>query len=834
MSRSNWRLKKHAPRTAPAESPFGCGPTIHASRPAAGTEIRISASGRTATIKAAEGDGEGAKLGTFEGNAYTGAAMRPDGWWRPIVVDLAGVRVPSQHRPVLRQHDPEQIVGHTEKVTVVADGADKGIRIAGVFSGEKQHTDKVTVPGKNGFQWQLSIGATPVRVEELAAGKTAVVNGEEFTGPLDISRETDLGEISFVPLGADGNTSATVQASKGRNRDMYKAALLLAKLNGNVRAAKYNDDEIDKMSDDEAKAALKKCMAEGDDDKKAKAADDDKAKAKAEDDEKAKAKAAEDEEKKTESAADARIKARRKAEADEERRCDAIRATAKQYGVTLITAADGKTKVNFAAHAIENGWSEDKVRAEAMQVALDRTRGDRPGSGVGGPLVYSTSSPEVSEAVLEAAVLHAARHQFKLNDDDFYTQPTPDGKGTMRRTPAYVEADARRDFRARYTDQVQQAAHTMFRGRIAPQQLFRAGFGAWGGGRDHDYRTESGVRSMLEAWDHSERGIRAEGGSSISIANVLANVLNKFALQGYLFTEQAWRDICAVRPVNDFKPTKSINLLGDVMYKALGPNGELENASLGDQAFANQAQPFGRILTIPWTHIVNDDLGMLTGAPMKIGQGAGLALNDVLWTVFKNMVAGTVNGDDGNAFFRTTSSQTAAAKKTGVAYNANKMTGGASALSATALATAKALFDNQTDPNGNPLGFDGVMPVLLHGPSNWQTASALMQAAAIVYGGGSAALQPNANVWAGMLKPVMSRYVENANYLNTATGWGVLFNPAALAAIEVAFLNGVDNPAVLTAGPDYQYDKLGISIRGTMPFGVTQQNFRAAVWSAGA
>lgn len=827
MSRSNWRLKKHAPRTGPA-NPFGCGPTIRASRPEPGTEIRISAAGSTARIKAAEGDGESAKLGTFEGNAYTGAAMRPDGWWRPIVVDLAGVRVPSQHRPVLRQHDPEQIVGHTETVTVTPDGPDKGIKIAGVFSGEKQHTDKVTVPGKNGFQWQLSIGATPVRVEELAAGKTAVVNGVEFTGPLDISRETDLGEISFVPLGADGNTSATVQASKGRLKDMFKAALLLAKCQGNVKAAKYSDDEIDKMSDDEAKAALKKCMA---DDGKEPDGDEAKAKAKAKAEDGEKKTEGEDDEKKTEAAAAARIKARRKAEADEERRCDAIRAHAKQYGVTTITAADGKTKVSFVAHAIENGWTEDKVKAEVMQIALDRVRSERPTSG---PLVYSTSSPEVSEAVLEAAVLHAARHQFKLNDDDFYTQPTPDGKGTMRRMPAYVEADARRDFRSRYTDQVQQAAHTMFRGQIAPQQVFRAGFGAWGSTRGLDFRSETGVRSMLEAWDHHERGIRAEGGSTVSVANVLANVLNKFALQGYLFTEQAWRDLAAVRPVNDFKPTKSINLLGDVMYKALGPNGELENASLGDQAFANQAQPFGRILTLPWTHIVNDDLGMFTGAPMKIGQGAGLALNDLFWTVFKNMVSGAVNGDDGNAFFRTTSSQTAAAKKTGGAYNANKMTGGSSALSPTALQTAKALFDNQTDPNGNPLGFDGAMPVLLHGPSNWQTATALMQAAAIVYGGASAALQPDKNVWAGMMKPVMSRYIENANYVNTTTGWGVLFNPAALAAMEVAFLNGVDNPAVLTAGPDYQFDKLGISIRGTMPFGVTQQNFRAAVWSAGA
>ena len=52
--------------------------------------------------------GEG-KLPSFRGNAYTGAPMRPGGWWGKVIIDLAGVKVPSQNRPVLRQHDHEAI-----------------------------------------------------------------------------------------------------------------------------------------------------------------------------------------------------------------------------------------------------------------------------------------------------------------------------------------------------------------------------------------------------------------------------------------------------------------------------------------------------------------------------------------------------------------------------------------------------------------------------------------------------------------------------------------------------------------------------------------------------
>jgi hypothetical protein len=332
-----------------------------------------------------------------------------------------------------------------------------------------------------------------------------------------------------------------------------------------------------------------------------------------------------------------------------------ITARCRKHNVTdvEIEGADGKkVTVNLEAHAIREGWTADQAELHALRAA-------RP--TVPGGLVFATNKPELNEAVMEAAILHAARHEFKLDDDDFYFD-TVEGGHKVRRVPERMQREAQGELKARYTDQVQQAAHTHFRGRITPHQVFALCLRAAGHGRDLDMKSETGIRTMLATWDHvdKERMIRAEGASTMSISNVLANVLNKFALMGYLFVEQAYREFCAVRSVNDFKPAKSINLLGSVMFQKFGPTGELANFSLGDQAFANQAQPYGGILTIPWTHLVNDDLGILTGVPRKVGQGAGLALNDVIWTLVKALLAGTINGDDGNAFFRTTSLTTAA------------------------------------------------------------------------------------------------------------------------------------------------------------------------------
>jgi hypothetical protein len=798
----------------------------------------------------------GPTLPTFEGVAYTGAVMRPHGWWHDVIVDLAGVVVPSQHRPALRQHDYEQIVGHTREVKVTKGGKSGKVTVAGVFSGEPQHRDKVVVPAKNGFQWQLSIGADPVRTEFLEAGETATVNGREVTGPLTISRETRLGEVSFVPLGADGDTSATVTAQRGKTTMDWKAALkeLLADLRAELEAAGakcHTDAEIDNMSADEARSALKKYMkhARQDEEDEEEDEDDEEEDAKAR---KAKAKKASAGRAAPDISAAARLlqKELRRAAVEEQKRQGEIRALAERHGA-------GR-KGNLVEQAILDGWTVERVKA----ALLDHLRDERPGAGVGVPggLAFSTGAADMSEEVMEAGLLHACRHQFRLEDDSFYSDPTPDGSGTLRRVPARMQAETQRELRARYSDKVRQTAHDMFFnsrhqnyvGYMSPKVLFNLCFRAAGYQGRLDLSSQSGVETMLRAWDRLEPrdGIRAEGTSTLAISNILANVMNKFALQGYLFTEQAWREIAAIRPVNDFKPTKSINLLGDVMYKALGPDSELSQASVGDQAFSNQATPYGRIATIPWTSIVNDDLGMLTGVPLKIGQGAGLALNDLFWALWAALAGGStagfsqlpngqsVNGDDGNAFWRTGSSLTAAASRAGTAYNKNKLTGVGSALSTTALQSAKAAFDNQVDPNGNPLGFDGTMPILLHGPTNWQTAQQLLYGAILIAIGlastSAASTQSAKNVWAGKMRPVMSRYIENANYVNSATAWWVLFDPAALPVIEVAFLNGVDTPAVLQAGPDWQFDRLGVSIRGTMPFGANQQNFRGGIYNAGA
>ncbi len=63
-------------------------------------------------------EAEGAKLRKFSLTAYTGTKMSLPAFPYPVVVDLSGLRVSAKSRPILRDHNPAQIVGHTDSVFV--------------------------------------------------------------------------------------------------------------------------------------------------------------------------------------------------------------------------------------------------------------------------------------------------------------------------------------------------------------------------------------------------------------------------------------------------------------------------------------------------------------------------------------------------------------------------------------------------------------------------------------------------------------------------------------------------------------------------------------------
>lgn len=137
---------------------------------------------------------------TFEAQAYSGSPLRYRG--ERIIIDTATLTAADKF-PTLLNHD-------ATKPTGMASVSDKTNRIA--ISGallDSEHGNHIEALNAQGFPWQLSVG---VEFEEKQkVGKSPVmVNGMSFANGY-ILRNATLREVSFTPVGVDGNTFVTME-----------------------------------------------------------------------------------------------------------------------------------------------------------------------------------------------------------------------------------------------------------------------------------------------------------------------------------------------------------------------------------------------------------------------------------------------------------------------------------------------------------------------------------------------------------------------------------------------------------------------------------------------
>lgn len=168
-----------------------------------------------ATISAAAAGGEKPSKRTFDMLGYSGGLLNL-GWGDPVVVNLAGMDVPSQQMPILLQHGYlsfgsnilDAVLGQT---TEIAKGND--LRATGQILGTSQFAKQAIALNDEGFNFQASIGADVLKTEYVDDGTETTVNGQTFVGPLYVVSASRLREISFVVMGADHQTNARIAAA---------------------------------------------------------------------------------------------------------------------------------------------------------------------------------------------------------------------------------------------------------------------------------------------------------------------------------------------------------------------------------------------------------------------------------------------------------------------------------------------------------------------------------------------------------------------------------------------------------------------------------------------
>ncbi|MEO2031495.1 MAG: hypothetical protein ABGZ35_05370 [Planctomycetaceae bacterium] len=159
----------------------------------------------------AAADDDNPRQRRFSMVAYTGGPMKLSGWRYPVVVDLSRLDVGRQRRPILLDHtrDVDFVMGQTDRIAI----ANHELQVSGEVLGDSAKAKQVIALNDRGFAWQASIGARADEVEFVSSGKSVEVNGQDIQGPVNVARRATLGEVSFVVLGADENTTAEIAAT---------------------------------------------------------------------------------------------------------------------------------------------------------------------------------------------------------------------------------------------------------------------------------------------------------------------------------------------------------------------------------------------------------------------------------------------------------------------------------------------------------------------------------------------------------------------------------------------------------------------------------------------
>ena len=161
-------------------------------------------------LQAAEGESAGGGPKRFRIVAYTGSPIR-QGWSRePVVIDVAGMKLPKTV-PVVLGHDYTLGAILGKGTPSVVDGQ---LVVEGEILADSEAARQVAHLAAAGYEWQASVGADVRRHQKFDADAVATVNGTAHVGPVRIVKASALREVSFVTLGADAETSVAIAAEE--------------------------------------------------------------------------------------------------------------------------------------------------------------------------------------------------------------------------------------------------------------------------------------------------------------------------------------------------------------------------------------------------------------------------------------------------------------------------------------------------------------------------------------------------------------------------------------------------------------------------------------------
>lgn len=502
----------------------------------------------------------------FEMLAYSGAKMRPGGWYAhaPLIVDIAGMEFPSnQVVPVHRDHDTSKVVGHTTAIV-----AKNQLKLSGVVSADNAHAKEIVGSSKNAFPWQSSIGATlSAEPEYVDQGQTVFVNGRRHAGPVFVARKSRLFEASFVSLGADSRTSAVAASKEEKTMDEFRKWLEARGFDHDALSdkalatlqAQFDAENADDSNDDDAE------------DKGGVATKTKKAKT---------------------------VKAARNAEAEDDgedeleiARAERRKMIAAEYKREQLINSKLAEHPEIAAKAIEEGWNEDKIELAYLRATAARA-----------PAIHSATQLREQPQAVEAAL--------------YLTAMIGEGRCEEKAVKAYgektVEVARKKAPRGAglqwLCHQVIQAAGGYAEAGVFNEEHIRETF-----------RAEKKLQAMANGY--LPQAVRASSGfSTISLAGTLSNLANKQLLESYNAVPSVINKIARIANHSDFKSVTKYRTQTLGYLEKIGPTGEIQHSEMSEDTYANSVETFAKMLALTRQMLRNDDLDAFLQIPQGFGR----------------------------------------------------------------------------------------------------------------------------------------------------------------------------------------------------------------------
>ena len=300
--------------------------------------------------------------------------------------------------------------------------------------------------------------------------------------------------------------------------------------------------------------------------------------------------------------------------------------------------------------------------------------------------------------------------------------------------------------------------------------------------------------------------LRLTAPSVSDFASVFMDVANKRLLAAYTEAPATWRPWVNVVTASDFKTMYGISLSEAPDVALVNELGEYKETTLSESQESYAVGKYGMIMGLSWEMIVNDDLRAFARLPQLMGASVRRKQADVIYALLTSNP--TMN--DGTALFATTRG------------NLEDTTADKTAPTSASLSAARTAMRKFEGPKGAVLD---IQPRTILIPLELETSTEiLLRSAALPQAEMSAGVH---NPWANRLQPI----AEPRLSANSTTAWYVVGDPSQVDTIEVAFLDGREEPEVFE-DEKFEVDAIRYKVRNV--FGAGVMNWRGFFKNPGA